>query len=181
MLSKVIWVMICGSRINGSWVPDRVSGQLKLESSVSDSKASDRQSYKKPRGSKARPERSARSLDRIFQAASKASVTRNTLFPCEQTLPAWRHLRDHASHQVHCQAVHGHGPRPLPHALPHSDMSVTCHVGTVPRLYHKFTGDAERSTEPEEKEFYRVCHFDGEPAVHLDEHGSGKRADPAAT
>ncbi|CAE7516700.1 unnamed protein product, partial [Symbiodinium necroappetens] len=51
----------------------------------------------------------------------------------------------------------------------------------VTKLYHKFTGDAERSTEPEEKEFYRVCHFDGEPAVHLDEHGSGKRADPAAT
>ena len=71
------------------------------------------------------------------------------------------------------------------HALPvHADMrvtSVTCHVGTVPRLYHKFGGDAERSTEPEEKIFYRVCHFDDETAVQLDEHGPGKHGDPAAT
>ncbi|CAE7302060.1 unnamed protein product [Symbiodinium natans] len=47
----------------------------------------------------------------------------------------------------------------------------------VCKLYHKF-GDDERSATPEEKSFYKVCHFDEEAAEHLGEDAPGKHPRP---
>ena len=178
--------MTCGSGMNGSWVPQSQAMQAGTFISVSDSKASDRQSYKKPRGSEARWDLSASATDAYECSLDRICMLHRTRTSSREA-PAWDHNAGCEASPRSCSSPGAlpSRPRPVLHALPvHADMrvtSVTCHVGTVPRLYHKFGGDAERSTEPEEKIFYRVCHFDDETAVQLDEHGPGKHGDPAAT
>mmetsp|Transcript_9240 Transcript_9240/g.21980 ORF Transcript_9240/g.21980 Transcript_9240/m.21980 type:complete len:244 (+) Transcript_9240:106-837(+) len=82
-------------------------------------------------------------------------------------------VEDYLSDDLHLTAKVTRSPEALKQGI--------SEIMLVTRLYHKFGGDAERSTEPEEKIFYRVCHFDDETAVQLDEHGPGKHGDPAAT